>query len=262
MKVVKTSRSRPATGFVGPFVAPQSVFNTRIAAARRYSTQQLSLPRLKAIGKREGVSVNDVFLASVASALRRYLLEIGELPERPLVAAVPAATLRDMDDGLGNAVSVIYTSLATHVADPLERLHIIEESMRAGKQFISELKPGQISVLNAVSLLPAALLNSMSGGAPSRPITNVTISNVPGPKDTLWFGEAQCEALYPCSMIVQAQALNITARGYCDKINVGIVGARDLLPSVQRLSIYTGEAVGEMEQLLGLELPINPPGQG
>ncbi|TXS96165.1 wax ester/triacylglycerol synthase family O-acyltransferase [Parahaliea maris] len=251
-KVATSVRTRPASGFVGPFVAPKSVFNTKITGARRYATQQIELQRLKAIGAREKVSVNDAFLAILSSALRRYLQEIDELPDRPLVAAVPAATLRETQDGLGNSVTVIYASLATNLEDPVERMHVISESMRQGKQFISELNQQQIAILNGLVLLPAAFLNTIGGGTPSRPIVNVTISNVQGPRHTLWFGQAECEALYPCSMIVQAQALNITARGYRDHINLGIVGARDSLPSIQRLAVYTLEALEEIEQRLGL----------
>lgn len=260
-KVFKTAKKRPSRGFVGPFVAPKSVFNTRIAAARRYSTQQLELARLKAIGKAHNASVNDVFLSLVSTALRRYLIEIEALPDRPLVAAVPAATLRDVDDGLGNAVTVIYTTLGTDLDDPVGRLHVIQDSMAQGKQFISELRPRQIAIVNALSLVPAALFNLIGGGAPSRPIVNVTVSNVPGPRDTLWMGSAECQALYPCSMIVQAQALNITARGYRDKLNIGVVAARDLLPSIQRIVVYMREAMEEMEQLLGITVSANPSDQ-
>ncbi len=85
---------------------------------------------------RRGVTINDVLLALVAAALRGYLSARGELPPRPLLAEVPVATDRPgMRPRLaGNRLSNIFTSLATDVADPVARLRVIHDSMRAAKE--------------------------------------------------------------------------------------------------------------------------------
>jgi hypothetical protein len=81
---------------------------------------------------------------------------------------------------------------------------------------------------------------------------NVPISNVPGPRQKLYFQGAPVEALYPCAMIMHGYALNITARSYYDRINLGFLGCRDLLPHFQHLAVYTGEALAELEEIYNL----------
>jgi diacylglycerol O-acyltransferase / wax synthase len=81
---------------------------------------------------------------------------------------------------------------------------------------------------------------------------NVTISNVPGPKEPLKYNGARMEQIYPVSLLSHGQALNITSVSYAGQFNIGITGCRDALPSMQRLAVYMGEALEELEGLLGL----------
>ena len=77
---------------------------------------------------------------------------------------------------------------------------------------------------------------------------NVTISNVPGPEKPLYFAGARLEAMYPISLLTHGQALNITCVSYAGTLNFGFTGCRDTLPHMQRLAVYTGEALEELEQ--------------
>ncbi|MED5467296.1 MAG: WS/DGAT domain-containing protein, partial [Pseudomonadota bacterium] len=91
----------------------------------------------------------------------------------------------------------------------------------------------------------------MSGlGGRMRPVFNVTISNVPGPEDTLYYEGARLEAMYPVSLIAHGGALNITCLSYAGSLNFGFTGCRDTLPSMQKLAVYTGEALDELESLI------------
>ena len=83
-----------------------------------------------------------------------------------------------------------------------------------------------------------------------RPVFNVTISNVPGPADHLYYNGARLEAMYPVSLIAHGGALNITCLSYAGTLNCGFTGCRDTLPHMQRLAVYTGEALDELDQLL------------
>lgn len=89
-----------------------------------------------------------------------------------------------------------------------------------------------------------------------RPVFNVTISNVPGPGQTLYYEGAKLEAMYPVSLIAHGGALNVTCLSYAGSLNFGYTGCRDTLPSMQKLAVYTGEALTELESLL---LPPSPP---
>jgi hypothetical protein len=100
-------------------------------------------------------------------------------------------------------------------------------------------------------LMAPYMLQLISGlGGRGRPVFNVTISNVPGPREALYFEGAKLEAIYPVSLITHGGALNITCLSYADSLNFGYTGCRDTLPSMQRLAVYTGEALEELEQLL------------
>ncbi|MGB1581309.1 MAG: wax ester/triacylglycerol synthase domain-containing protein, partial [Nevskiales bacterium] len=75
--------------YVSVFQAPRSIFNQRISAGRRFAAQSWDLDRIKAAGKKHNATLNDVVLAMCSSALRQYLLDLNELPTKPLVAMVP-----------------------------------------------------------------------------------------------------------------------------------------------------------------------------
>ena len=78
---------------------------------------------------------------------------------------------------------------------------------------------------------------------------NLCVSNVPGPRETLYLNGSRLEATYPVSIPMHGMALNITLHGYADMLNFGFIGCRDALPHLQRLAVYTGDALDELEKL-------------
>src|SRR4051794_13956254 len=117
-----------------PFRAPKTLFNGRIHTPRRFATQHYRVDRLKAVATASGASLNDVFLAVCGGALRRYLVEMDALPGEPLIANVPVSVRGGEEAGVGNAISFLYATLGTDVADPVERLAAIRESTVLGKE--------------------------------------------------------------------------------------------------------------------------------
>jgi hypothetical protein len=84
------------------------------------------------------------------------------------------------------------------------------------------------------------------------PFFNLVISNVVGSREKLYFRGAPMEAIFPISVLFDGYALNATIVGYADHVSLGFTGCREALPSLQRLAVYAGEALEEMERAFGL----------
>jgi hypothetical protein len=99
-----------------------------------------------------------------------------------------------------------------------------------------------------VLLMAPTILTLLTGiGGRTRPMFNITISNVPGPDTPLYFRGAEMVATYPASIVTHGQALNITCQSYAGYMNFGFTGCHSSMPSMQRLAVYTAEALADME---------------
>jgi len=240
---IRESRSNP--DYVSVFQAPKSALNQRITASRRFAAQSWSLDRIRAAGKAHGATVNDVVLAMCASALRSYLAELNALPAKPLTAMVPMSLRRD-DSDAGNQVAMILANLQTTMADPVARLAAIKRSVENSKQRFASMN--QAEILNYMSAIMAPFaLNYATGAVPRWQAFNVIISNVPGPKKTLYWNGARLEGSYPVSIPNDGQALNITLNSYVDKLEFGLIACRRTLPHMQRLLDYLEQGLVELE---------------
>jgi WS/DGAT/MGAT family acyltransferase len=230
--------------------APHSILNAHISRNRRFATQQYSTARLKALGAQHGATLNDVALSVIGGGLRRFLDELGELPDKPLVAFVPVNVRPKGDEGGGNAVGAILVAIGTDVADPIRRLETITASTRMSKAQLQTMSPNAVLAYSAALLAPAAtqIAGAVTGIRPPWPYTfNLCVSNVPGPRETLYLRGSRLEATYPVSIPMHGMALNITLQSYADTMNFGFIGCRDTLPHLQRLAVYTGDALDELE---------------
>jgi WS/DGAT/MGAT family acyltransferase len=233
-----------------PFDTPISILNGRIHGPRRFATQRFELPRLKALAKAADATLNDIVLALCGAALRRFLDELGELPEKSLTAGIPVSVRPKDDVESGNAITFIISTLGTDIADPLERLKAIRASTRRAKEHVQNL-PREAMLQYTLLLMAPYMGTLLTGiGGRTRPMFNITISNVPGPEQPLYFRGARMEASYPVSLVTHGQALNITCQSYDGHLNFGFTGCRDSLPHMQRVATYTGEALTELEALL------------
>jgi WS/DGAT/MGAT family acyltransferase len=235
-----------------PGQAPRSMLNVAITGSRRYAAQSYSLERMRLVAKGAGVTVNDVLLAMSAGALRTYLLDHDALPSAPLVAMTPVSLRRGEGDeqSTGNAVGAILASLATNEADPERRLAAIAESTTRAKSILTGLNQLQITALSAGVMLPMAI-NSLTGLYRYGTLPfNVVISNVPGPRDSLYLQGARLSGLYPLSIPTNGQAMNITATSYADDMGIGLTACRRSVPHVQRMLAGLDNALDELTRVV------------
>jgi diacylglycerol O-acyltransferase / wax synthase len=250
MNVVRAARSGDRT-LVAPLQAPKSILNRRISRNRRFATQQYPLDRLRALARTCGGTLNDVALAVCGAALRRLLAEQDALPAQALTAMLPVNVRPADDPGGGNAVGAILASLATDVADPVERVHEIIASTQRAKAQLQGLSKSAILQYSAMLMAPLILQQVPGAAGRMRPAFNLVISNVPGPDRPLYFRRARLDALFPLSIPFHGYGLNVTINSYADTLNFGFIGCRDALPHLQRLAVYGSDAVTELERSLG-----------
>ena len=221
--------------------APRTLLNDRISAQRHFSFGTLSLPEVKAVKNAYGVKVNDVVMSLSAAALRSFLLVNDELPNEPLIAMVPVSVRGEDEAGtFGNQVSAMMAALPTDVPDPVERLNCAHAEMAVAKLHHATQPPHFIA--DATELVPPVLFSRAARvvaelGASSHfsPHFNVIVSNVPGPPVPLYMAGARLESHYPASVIMDGVGLNITVLSYLDRLDIGIVGDRELAPNFDLL---------------------------
>jgi diacylglycerol O-acyltransferase / wax synthase len=233
-----------------PYRAPSSVLGGDLGGQRRFATQQYELERIRALARAAKGTLNDIVLYLSGSALRRYLAEHARVPDRPLTAGIPV-NLRETDDqSMGTAIGMIVAELGTNVANPIERLEAITRSTAEAKRHLRKL-PSEARTSYTLLINGPYIAGLMAGLAGRAPIPfNLGVSNVPGPTKPLYLNGSRLDALFPLSLLLHGNALNITCVSYAGTLNFGFTGARDTLPHLQHLAIYMGEALQEIERIL------------
>ncbi|MDL5160572.1 WS/DGAT/MGAT family O-acyltransferase [Actinomycetospora termitidis] len=227
-----------------PFEAPHSMFNVPITGARRFAAESWPLKRIQRVRERTSSTVNDVVLAMCSGALRRYMLELGELPDKPLVAALPVSL---GTTGEGNQLGAILVTLATDEADAGVRLERIKASGKAAKANLDQRDPMAVAALSLAVAAPLPLGTVPGVSSVINPGFNLIISNVPGPKAPLYWEGAKLSGMYPLSVPLDGQALNMTVFSYADNMEFGLTGDRRSVPRLQKLLGYLEDALVELE---------------
>ncbi|MBX7433963.1 wax ester/triacylglycerol synthase family O-acyltransferase [Mycobacterium sp. Y57] len=222
--------------------APKLAFNGKITPHRRVALTSVALDDVKAIKNHFDATINDVVVALTAGALRRWLTDQDQLPDLPLVAAVPVSVRAQAELGTyGNRVGTMLAVLPTDEPDPVGRLRRCRTELRAAKERHQAVPPSLMRDAN--DLIPPILFDravrAMTGVAASdalSPAANLVISNVPGPRAPLYCAGRQIHEHYPVSTISDSLGLNVTVFSYVDRLEIGLVGDRDLVADLPGLA--------------------------
>ncbi|KZX60542.1 hypothetical protein A3709_00250 [Halioglobus sp. HI00S01] len=236
--------------FLFPRGTPRSTLNRRINAQRRFATQQIEQGRIEALAEATDSTVNEMLTYLMGSSLRRFFKEYNALPDESLVGMMPVSLQERGQHLAGNAIAGLRVSLGTHLGDPLARLESVKTSMQEVRQDRASLPEDAVT---SYVMLRAAPLYASQVGALGRfipPLYNLAVSNTPGAEKSLYFNGARLEAVYPMAQLMQHSALSVDCVSYNGHFNIGFTGARDTLPHLQRMAVYVGKALQDLEELV------------
>ncbi len=242
----------------GPMNAPRTHFNRTIGSNRDVAFAEVSLADIKAVKNATGSTVNDVVLGICGGALRQYLLANDDLPEKSLVSMVPISVRKDSKKTeTNNQVSGMWATLATHVADPLERLALIQKETKGAKEAHDAVGADLLqnwAEVNAPAAFNLAVRMYSSSGLADvlAPVHNTIISNVPGPREALYFGGAKINTLYPLGPVMEAVGLNISLASYQDCVGFAFHVDSDLVKDAGQLTGLVKEALHELQVAAGV----------
>jgi WS/DGAT/MGAT family acyltransferase len=232
--------------------APPTPWNKTITSHRRFAMHTTSLENVKRLKDATGGTVNDIVMAICSGALRQYLLAHDALPDRPLRAMVPVSIRTgDEEDPWTNRVSAIVADLPTDCDDPLERVARCRAAMLDAKRLLDLVPANELVELTQFStpVLATSAVRLASrlrlADRVAQPF-NLVISNVPGPRQPLYFAGAQLCHQFPVSIVADGQGLNITVASYLDRLDFGFIVDRELVPDVWDLADMHIAEIGQL----------------
>jgi len=239
--------------------APSTPLNVTISSERSFAGVSLPLGRVKAVGAKAGGKVNDVVLALTAGMLRRFLLELDALPRTTLTSFVPISAREPGDADLKNQVFGMVVPLATDIADPKVRLETIVAEAQRSKDLANPFR-ALVPHLAEVPTFGLPMLLQLLSTFYSRsnlanvipPQFNVVVSNVYFGKKPYYIAGAELVHLYPMSIVVHGQGLNVTVQGYRDHLDFGLIAGANVVPHVAHLADMLPEILEELERAVGI----------
>jgi WS/DGAT/MGAT family acyltransferase len=227
---------RPAT--------PVAPLNEPISPARRLARVSRPLADLQRVRERYGATVNDVYLAAAAGALRTLLKESGREPV-PLKTMVPVSVRDDGQlDEFGNRISFMFVVLPCDEPDAERRLRRVrmatDESKESGDPGIAEL------ALRLIGYGPRALRHLVARAMASPRMFNLVVSNIPGPREPMYMSGCELEEAYPVVPLAEGHALSIGMTTIQDRACFGLYADRRSLGDVDRVAEALGESTDEL----------------
>ena len=232
---------------------PHSVLNEPSSPLRTLATVSRPLDDLRRVKRRFGTTINDVVLAVAAGGVRSYLHARGEDPTR-LKAMVPVSVRDGAASDLGNRISFVYVGLPCDEPSPLRRLDDVRLGMSKHKESGEHL--GAEAALDAVSFAPHPVQHAVSHAVASARAYNLTVSNIPGPRQPMWMAGCPLDEVYPVVPLADRHAISIGFTTVAERGFFGIYADRKTVPDANVLAHEVERALDEL--LLSAERPLTP----
>ena len=239
------------SGLSLPMLGVPKAFHGKVHAERSFAFCTVPIAEIKAVGKANGATVNDVLLTVLDIAMARLLRERGELPGKPLVVDMPLA-LHDAHGG--NQIAVLQFPLGAPGLAPLERLAAIRTEAHRVKDVLKRESAETVMLYTTlVHGLPA--LVERLGAKRGLAVSNALISNPFGLPEERYLMGARAELVLPVSVVAAGQMLNVTAVTLADKLQFGFLALPKAVPHVEKLAAYTVDAFEELKRATSTTAP-------
>ena len=223
----------------GITLGPRTPFNVAISGKRAFVGLQLSLADTKLIAKHFDAKLNDIVMAVVAGALRRYFAKDAKVLAKPMIGAIPVSLRAPGDTSQSNQVTMMLVNMATQIADPEKRLAAIIAASKKSKAITGTMKnvmPMDMPSLGIPWLLsiisPLYKLAVSTNRIPV--VANIVISNVPGPPVALYLAGAKMTANFPVSIVTHGLGLNVTIQSYNGSLDCGLIACKRTVPTLRK----------------------------
>ena len=234
--------ARALAGAVLP-VAPPSALNGPSSPDRHLATARRPLDELRAIKDSYGVTLNDVMLAAVAGALRRYAERRDERP-RDLKAMVPVNVRTNGADELGNRITFIFVELPASTPDPLDRLHRVNHATRTRKE--AGVPEHADAALQALAHAPRTVQKAAAHALASPRVYNLVVSNIPGPRIPMYLMGCRLREAYPVVPLSDGHALSVGMTTIGDDACFGLYADPEGLPDADALALDLHASLDEL----------------
>ncbi|NNL56459.1 MAG: wax ester/triacylglycerol synthase family O-acyltransferase [Pseudomonadales bacterium] len=247
-RVARKKMPKPVIG------GPETRFNQPVGPHRVFAAATFELEKIRAIKQATGTTVNDVCVAIVSGALRRYLNEHDELPKEPLAAVIPLSNrVEQAGDTIGHELASPVSLLHSDIEEPLERLQAIAQSLTEVKQFWHQTPiaktvdiAGMVNPLLARSASRIYQKQKLTRFSPAKVAT--VISNLPGVSVPLYAAGAQLLQSYALGLLSPGMGLFHAVSSYMDCLSISITADRDQLPDPQHYVRCLEESYTQLHQ--------------
>ena len=241
-----------AGSFAGTgMAAPETPFNVEIGPHRRFAWVRASLADLKQIKNELGGTVNDVVLAAVAGALRRYLRARGHPTDELEIRAMVPVSIRTADQhgSLGNQVSAMMAPLPVWCADPVERLRLVSSTM--GDLKSSKQAMGATLLTQLADFAPPTVAGQAARLQSRQRFFNLVVTNVPGPQIPLYLLGRRMERVFPMVPLAKNQGVCFGIMSYDGQVNFGLIGDYDAMGDLDDLAEDLEASIDELIEAAG-----------
>jgi diacylglycerol O-acyltransferase / wax synthase len=223
---------------------PNEPLNRQITGARHLAWFARPLADLKRIGRPFGASVNDVLLAVSAGGIRRFLRNRDREPV-PLKTMVPVnVRAEDQTADLGNRISFVFVDLPCDEPDPVRRLQSVRLEMSERKE--AGIPEGGDAAMDAIRYLPRPAQHAITRRIASPRTFNLTVSNIPGPREPMYMLGCELEGAYPVVPIADQHAVSVGMTTIRDQACFGLYAASESLPDSDRLAEAVDASIDEL----------------